>query len=83
MASLRIGMAFGCFIATVHLVWAILIAIGWAQPLLDFIFWVHMLNSPFQVQPFSFGLSCLLVGVTWAVGFCAGFVFATIWKRFN
>lgn len=81
MSNMRIGVACGCILATIHLVWAGLVAIGWAQPLMDFIFWLHMLNAPFQVQPFSIWVGVMLVGFTWMVGFLAGFIFATIWKK--
>ncbi len=77
---IRMGIALGCFVATLHVVWSLLILTGLAQPLVNFIFWVHMLNVPVQVQPFEFGIAALLVGVTWCVGFGFGFVFSVIWN---
>lgn len=77
---LRMGAVTGCFLATLHLAWALLVLTGLAQPLINFIFWVHMLSVPVQVQPFDAGVAALLVGVTWCVGFVFGFVFSVFWK---
>ncbi len=76
----RTGIALGCFLATLHLAWSLLVLAGLAQPLINFIFWVHMLSVPVQVQPFALGTAALLVGVTWCVGFGFGFIFSVFWK---
>ena len=75
-----VGIVFGCFVATLHVVWGLLLLLGWAQPLVNFIFWVHMLSVPVQVQPFNWGIALLLIAVTWCVGFVFGFILATIWN---
>ncbi len=77
---IRTGVALGCFAATLHIVWSLLVLIGWAQPLVNFIFWVHMLSVPVQVQPFDLGIATLLIGVTWCAGFGFGVVLSVIWK---
>lgn len=77
---IRTGVALGCFLATLHLVWSLLVLTGLAQPLINFIFWVHMLSVPVQVQAFELGTAALLVGVTWCVGFGFGFLFSVFWK---
>ena len=77
----RMGVAFGCFVAALHLVWVLLVFTGLAQPLVNFIFWVHMLSVPVQVQPFDLGLAALVIGVTWCVAFAMGFMLSLIWSR--
>lgn len=77
---IRTGIALGCFLATLHLVWSLLVLTGLAQPLINFIFWLHMLSVPVQVQPFALGVAALLIGVTWCVGFGYGFLFSVIWR---
>lgn len=79
-SHIRTGIALGCFLATLHLAWSLLVLTGLAQPLINFIFWVHMLSVPVQVQPFELSIAALLVGVTWCVGFGFGFIFSVFWK---
>jgi len=68
----------GLCLSSLHLSWIVLIILGWAQPLMDFIFKLHMLNSPFQVQPFNLGLAVSLVIITFIIGAFYGLVFFLI-----
>lgn len=76
----QVALAAGVFIGGWHLVWSLLIAGGWAQVLLDFIYGIHMLNNPFIVAPFSVGTAVLLVVVTFVVGYVGGWIFARLWN---
>jgi hypothetical protein len=75
------GLAFGAVIALAHLVWAALVAVGWAQPLIDFILWLHFLNVPVQVAPFEWARAGLLAVVTFLLSFPFGAAFAVIWNQ--
>jgi len=66
-----------------HLVWSLAIALGWAQPLMDFIYSMHSLNNPFTVAPFDLMRSVGLVIVTFCIGYGAGYVFVSIWNKVN
>ena len=77
----RTGLVLGSFAALIHLVWSLLVAAGWAQPLIDFIYKVHFLNNPFEVQAFDPARALLLIVVTFAVGFVAGSVLGLIWNK--
>ncbi len=68
----------GLCLSSLHLSWIVLILLGWAQPLIDFVFKLHMLNSPFQVQPFDLGLAVSLVLITFVIGAFYGLVFVLI-----
>ena len=35
------------------MVWSLLVLIGWAQPIIDFIFWAHMIKPVYFVKPFD------------------------------
>lgn len=58
----------GLCLSSLHFFWIIFLAIGWAQPLLDLVFMLHMLSSPFKVQPFNLLLAIGLIGLTFLVG---------------
>ena len=77
----KVALTVGGFAATVHLVWSVIVALGWGQGLLNFIFRLHMIAPAPTVGPFSLGHAIVLVIVTGIVGYIAGFVFATIWNK--
>lgn len=76
----KVALSFGFFAGAVHVVWAAMIALGWAQAWIDFVFGLHMLSVPVAVQPFNLTTAGFLVLVTFAVGYIVGRIFATIWN---
>jgi len=76
----KTGMAFGAFMALWHFVWAVLVVIGFAQWLLDFVFMIHFLNNPFTVGAFNIATALTLIVVTGILGYVFGWVFAYIWN---
>ena len=80
MNSHKVALAVGSFAALWHLVWSVLILLGWAQPLLNFILSMHSLNNPYVVQSFDLGRSLGLIIVAFVVGYIVGTVFVKIWK---
>ncbi len=58
----------------------VLVALGWAQPVIDFIFWMHFIKPIYKIEPFEIGRAVILILVTAAVGFVFGFVFALVWN---
>ena len=72
---LQVGLIWGLSLSSIHLIWLILILLGWAQPLMEFIFKLHMLNSPFQVQPFNWVFALGLLLLTFTVGALSGMLF--------
>ncbi len=75
------GVAVGVFAGGCHLVWAILIALGWAQSLVNFILWAHMVSVSYVVGPFDLAAAAALVILATIVGYIAGNIFARIWNR--
>lgn len=79
----KTAMTVGLFFSGAHVVWSLLILFGWAQPLLNFIFWAHMVENPYTVVGFDLTKTLTLIVVTFAVGFVVGKVFAWIWNKMH
>jgi hypothetical protein len=79
----KAGIAFGAVFGGWHLCWASLVAAGWAQPLIDFIFWMHFIKPIYVVGSFSFGIAAVLIAVTTVVGFLVAYVFSLLWNRLH
>ncbi len=75
-----VGLAFGGALGLWHLTWSILIAVGLAQPLLDLVFDLHMLEPAFLVQTFSLQKAAGLVILTSVIGYVMGYILGYIWN---
>jgi len=75
------GLVLGSLVGGWHLVWAIIVAVGWGQPLIDFIFWMHFLKPEFVIEQFAIGRAMVLILVTAAIGYFVGLVGAALWNR--
>lgn len=79
--SNRVGLVLGFFIALFHFVWSLVVALGWAQAVLDFIYNIHFLNNPFLIQEFSLGKALVLVCFTFVMGYIGGYVLSLVWNK--
>jgi len=77
----RVGIALGVVLGGCHLLRALLVAAGVAQPVLDFLFWIHFIKPVYVVAPFDPAIAALLVAATALVGYAAGAVFGFVWNR--
>lgn len=77
----KTGLVTGVFVGGIHLGWSLLVFLGWAQPLINFIFRLHMLKPLFVVDDFSFVLSLGLILFTSVIGYLLGYLSATVWNR--
>jgi hypothetical protein len=66
-----------------HALWAALVFAGAAQPVIDYIFRLHMIEPPYKIAAFDPGLALALVGVTAIVGYLFGWFGAVIWNRYG
>lgn len=73
----KVAMAVALFVAALHALWAICVALGLGQTYLDWIFPLHLLNNPFSVMSFNFLNAALLVVVAFVATYLAGLLF--IW----
>ncbi|MFA6415821.1 MAG: hypothetical protein WCW47_03610 [Candidatus Paceibacterota bacterium] len=83
MKTNKTGVVWGLFFALFHLFWAVLVAIGLAQPMMDFIFKIHLMNNPYVIAPFDLTLAIMLVVITFVVGYVLGVVFTWIWNKLH
>ena len=79
----RAGMILAVLLGGWHLMWSLLVAVGWAQPLIDFIFWIHFIKPVFVIQPFNIGIALLLLAVTSAIGYVVGWGFGVLWNKLH
>jgi len=77
----KTGLTFGFLISSFHLFWSILVALGIAQVLLDFVFNIHMLAMPITVMPFDIVKALGLIIVTFVVGYVFGWLMAFFWNK--
>ena len=78
----EVGLVIGSLMGLFHLVWALLVAIGVAQALMDFIFNVHMISNPYTILPFSVTKAIGLIIVTSIIGYIVGAVLGWLWNKF-
>jgi hypothetical protein len=76
----KTGIVFGTMLGAWHAIWAAFIALGWAQAIIDFVFWIHMIRPVYVIGPFNIGIAFLLIAVTGAIGYIGGFVLASLWN---
>ncbi|HYC17258.1 MAG TPA: hypothetical protein VEC94_08630 [Pseudolabrys sp.] len=77
------GLVGGILLGGCHLCWAALVASGWAQPVIDFILWIHFIKPVYVIEPFSVAIAVILVTVTAAIGFMIGSIFALAWNALH
>jgi len=80
LSPVKAGMVLATFLGAWHLLWALLVAVGWAQPVIDFVFWIHLIRPVYVIEPFHAAIAALLVVITAAIGFVVGYVFAALWN---
>ncbi len=76
----KAGLVLGALMGGWHVLWALLVAVGWAQTVINFIFWAHFLTPPYTVGSFHAGTALILIGVTASIGYAFGFVFGVLWN---
>lgn len=76
----HIALYLGSIMGFFHGVWSLLVMVGFAQAILDWVFWLHFLSNPIQVEVFEITRAIMLVTFTFAVGYVVGWIGAHLWN---
>ena len=79
----KVGLVVGALIAGWHVLWAMLVLLGWAQPIIDFIFWAHMINPIYVIKAFDPIAALTLIVITFIIGYVFGFAGAILWNKLH
>jgi hypothetical protein len=79
----KVGVVLGAVTGSFHLCWSILVAIGWAPAVIDFVFWAHFIRPIYVIEPFEVSRAIALLVLTTAVGFVVGLAFALGWNMLH
>jgi hypothetical protein len=79
----KAALVFALLLGGWHLLWALLVAAGWAQPLIDFIFRIHFIRPVYVIENFNIGTAFLLIAITAAIGYAIGFSLAISWNKLH
>jgi hypothetical protein len=83
ISPIKAGLTLGILLGLWHLCWAALVALGWAQGVVDFLFKIHFFAPVLRIQQFDGETAALLVIVTAAIGFVIGVVGALAWNQLH
>jgi hypothetical protein len=76
----KLGLVVGAFFGLWHLIWSTLVALGFAQQLINFVFRIHFIQPPYTLTPFKLSTAIALVVITSILGYVIGWVLGTIWN---
>jgi len=79
----RLGLLLGTLLLGFHSVWAALVASGWAQTVMDFVFRIHFIKPVYAVASFDAVTALLLIAITAGAGYVTGFMLAALWNGFD
>lgn len=78
---LRLACTLGTAFAALHVVWALLVALGWAQSMVNASLRLHMLSTPVRVASFDLVTAISLIVVTGVVGGLVGWFAGMVWEQ--
>jgi hypothetical protein len=75
------ALVVGLFVAILHALWALIVAVGMGQAKLDWIFLLHFIDNSYTVIPFNLLNAVLLIGLSFVGSYLATLLFVVLWKH--
>lgn len=79
----KLGLTLGIFIAFLHLLWSLFVAVGMAQKYLDWIFPMHFISAIFSVTTFTIVNALILTVIAFIAGYVCGWLLGLVWNWLN
>lgn len=79
----RAGLVTASLVSGWHVVWLSLVLAHWAQPVLDFVFWAHMLRPVYFVTAFDPVAAVTLIAITFISGYVFGYLGGLLWNKLH
>lgn len=79
----KTGLVIALVLGGMHLGWALLVAVGVAQVVSNFLFRLHFIQPVFVIHPFEPLRALGLVLLSAAIGYCIGVMIALIWNSLH
>lgn len=76
LSSHRFGLVVGVFAVAVHVLWSLMVLLGFGQGFADWITGLHMTGPIITVGAFSWGTAITLWIAAFVVGYILGWLFA-------
>ena len=79
----KAGLVLAIVTGGFHLCWSVLVVLGWAQPVIDFVFWAHFIKPIYVIERFELAKATALLLMTASIGFILGLVFGLVWNALH
>ena len=76
----KIAIAVGLFFASLHALWALVVALGVGQTFMNWVFPLHFIDSLYTILQFNFISALMLVVMAFVGGYAVTWLFLWFWK---
>ena len=77
----RAALTGAIMLGGVHVLWSLFVLLGFAQTLINFSMWAHMIEPGITIAPFYAQAAMTLIVVATAIGYGVGYAMATVWDK--